>query len=1167
MRYLFTVILLIQYIFCNAQIDNNRQLHFNFIGVKDGLPEGTVKALVQDKYGYMWIGTQTGIVRFDGYTAKVYNTRSKAGNSLYVKALYEDRAGRLWMGTIDDGVYLYNRGADSFINYIPPFQKNDKENIYTITAFQDDADGNLWMVTYTSQKNLAFLTSFNAVSKEFKVYGKLEKGNRFINAKSFIDFFEDTNGKLWVGSDNGIYQYDKKQDTFIPHFATTDSSKQLSFWTLMQDKNHPEFIYAGSWYSANEENNIGVWKFNVNTDEHSVLAHDEKNKNSIPGNEVWKITQAPDGNLLICTSNGLSVFDVVHETFANYLPPDNKPGTYYNAIKSIFPDKKDGYWCQAAIGILYFNYATKQFTRYTASNKKNNGLAGDNIHDLLIDKTGNIWFGVDQLGLQWLDVSKSKFTYYENNPNLTDYFPGGSVNSIDQANDSSFWIASDNGLYHWQPNAGTFTLIKSSKDKLVNVSVNYAIADKEGLVWFRAYGNGAEGLYVYDPVTKAIKNYRHNDNDSTSLATNNIRNICEDSSGNIWLGTFGKGISRINKKTRQITNYPFIVNNGLNSDIAIQKRLLDDDEVQSIYTDKDGIVYVGTNNGSINIYDAASNSFKPANRKLFKGFYCVASIFSDSKNRLWAGTYMNGIFYKDGEAYKKFSANSSLLYNGSWGFNEDDHHNLWSLSPRGLTIINLDSSNIRNITTANGLPEDPLYFQLYKTKNGQFLYGTKHGFIQFNPGDFAVDTTKPVVHIEKISFTKPSSNNDSVINVFDKQKIQFSYNENRITFDYVALQYQNTAMLQYAYRLEGYDDEWIDALTDRNVTYTNLSPGTYTFYVKAANSDGVWSAEDDSITIIITPPWWQTWWAYTLYAVLFIVIISAFIAYRSRRLKNENKILEDKVADRTKQLNESLQELKSTQSQLIQSEKMASLGELTAGIAHEIQNPLNFVNNFSEVSNELMDEMNEELDKGDINEAKLIAVDIKQNLGKITHHGKRADAIVKGMLQHSRTSTGQKELTDINALCDEYLRLSYHGLRANDKEFNAAFKTQFDESIGKINIVSQDIGRVLLNLINNAFYAVNEKKKTADENYKPFVFIQTKKIKDKIEIIVSDNGNGIPLSIKEKIFQPFFTTKPTGQGTGLGLSLSYDIVKAHGGEITVESKETEGSEFIIMLPA
>ena len=299
--------------------------------------------------------------------------------------------------------------------------------------------------------------------------------------------------------------------------------------------------------------------------------------------------------------------------------------------------------------------------------------------------------------------------------------------------------------------------------------------------------------------------------------------------------------------------------------------------------------------------------------------------------------------------------------------------------------------------------------------------------------------------------------------------------------------------------------------------------------------------------------------------ILALLVISALLIRNNRHNKNAKLKIEKAYT-----------ELKATQAQLIQSEKMASLGELTAGIAHEIQNPLNFVNNFSEVNNELIEELktclsgrqveNEKLKIGD-GEVNDLLNDLYQNNEKISMHGKRADSIVKGMLQHSRTSSGQKKLTDINELVDEYLRLAYHGLRAKDKSFNAKFETNFDNSIGKINIIPQDIGRVILNLINNAFYAANERRVMEGQGYEPTVIISTTNQNGKVEIKVKDNGNGIPRNILEKIFQPFFTTKPTGQGTGLGLSLAYDIIKAHGGELKVNTKEGEESEFIIQLPA
>ena len=303
---------------------------------------------------------------------------------------------------------------------------------------------------------------------------------------------------------------------------------------------------------------------------------------------------------------------------------------------------------------------------------------------------------------------------------------------------------------------------------------------------------------------------------------------------------------------------------------------------------------------------------------------------------------------------------------------------------------------------------------------------------------------------------------------------------------------------------------------------------------------------------------------YILLGIVAMLLLLGFILYRNNRRKQLANTLLEKQKNETEK---TLKELRDTQTQLIQTEKMASLGELTAGIAHEIQNPLNFVNNFSDVNNELIEEVKSQKSKLKGEELEELLNDIYQNNEKISYHGKRADAIVKGMLQHSRASSGQKEQTDINALCEEYLRLSYHGLRAKDKSFNAKFESNFDNSIGKINVIPQDIGRVILNLFNNAFYVVDEKRKNLGDGFEPLVTVSTRKLNGKVEVRVADNGNGIPPGILDKIFQPFFTTKPTGQGTGLGLSLSYDIVKAHGGELKVETRQDEGTDFIIQLPA
>jgi two-component system, NtrC family, sensor kinase len=390
--------------------------------------------------------------------------------------------------------------------------------------------------------------------------------------------------------------------------------------------------------------------------------------------------------------------------------------------------------------------------------------------------------------------------------------------------------------------------------------------------------------------------------------------------------------------------------------------------------------------------------------------------------------------------------------------------------------------------------------------------------------------TDSAFYYAKKSFATTEHNADSLTGVMESAKVLSQLYEEENNYQ-EALRYYKISVLKK------------DSLSSQDKIQNLLN---FTFREKENEQQSITAREEFQNRLLL----------YISFAIMFIILVIALLLNRSNKQQKKASI----------KIETAYQELKSTQSQLIQSEKMASLGELTAGIAHEIQNPLNFVNNFSDVNKELLTEMNEGIDNGNFTEVKAISKDVIDNEEKINYHGKRADAIVKGMLQHSRSSTGVKETTNINALADEYLRLSYHGLRAKDKDFNATMKTDFDNSIGKINIIPQDIGRVLLNLYNNAFYAVNERFKAKGLGYEPTVSVSTRKTGNQVSISVRDNGNGIPQKIVDKIFQPFFTTKPTGQGTGLGLSLSYDIVKAHGGEIKAETKEGEGAAFIIQLP-
>ena len=401
-----------------------------------------------------------------------------------------------------------------------------------------------------------------------------------------------------------------------------------------------------------------------------------------------------------------------------------------------------------------------------------------------------------------------------------------------------------------------------------------------------------------------------------------------------------------------------------------------------------------------------------------------------------------------------------------------------------------------------------------------------------------------------------------------EQKIQPG--NHRYIFDYSVLSFTAPEKNNIKFRLIGYDKDWIVSKGDQRAIYTGLGPGQYRFEVLGCNNDGVWAPTPAFYVFEVEPWYYQTIWFKGLIFLAFLAGIWALLRWRTKSTRAANLKLEQQVFQRTAELQTSLEKLKSTQAQLIQSEKLASLGELTAGIAHEIQNPLNFVNNFSELSVDLAKELKDEVQKSEKDWELIedLTNDLSQNQEKINHHGKRASSIVKGMLEHSRTSTGAKEMTDINALADEYLRLAYHGLRAKDVSFNSDFELIADENLPKIEVIPQDMGRVLLNLINNAFWAVNERSKKGETGFEPKVTVTTQlTANSQVLIAIKDNGTGMSEDIKAKIFQPFFTTKPTGQGTGLGLSLAYDIItKGHGGTLEVESMEGEGTMFMVKLP-
>ena len=1146
--------------------------YFNILSIENGLPEGYVVSSLQDKLGYMWLGTQNGLVRYDGYELKSYPFPDDNGLPLIycsIRQLHEDKEGKLWALVTSEGLFYLNRQKDAFIKVpLDSADINIFKDHYFSKWIEDQKNDRHWLLGINSKNFIPCLYAFDAQKNKFKKYGPDCETNQHIPMHKYADILQDSEKKIWVAADSLLSFFDPSSNSFKPWFVVPGSTKNIIISSITSDPGNNEMMWVTTLTPdvdlSNNPNPTKFFHVNTKTKEYKSFKHIENDPTTIAGNCINIINDSLN-RTWFSTDKGISLFNPQSETFINYNLnlPATTSGNKTN-VEIILADKEANIWLGGNFnGLFYLDVNTAKATIHLHGNEP--GSLPDSprgINNLFYDQSGTLWISMPWQGIAYLDHQKSMINSIPIEPTLSEV---NKITGQDDFNingkygDSIYFISNTSGLFKWNYKQNSFKRIELNNNNFYG-QIKTVFVAKDGLIWIVGR---SEGLFCYNPMNKSVKNFTNDPNDSTSLSSNSINVMVEDNEGDLWIGTDSKGLCRFNITSSTFTRFPFINNNGtMHAD-----NVLDDNRVLSLFFEKEGILWIGTNQGGLNRLDTKTEKFTSyLDRKT--GLNCVVNIYEDSHNRMWVGTYLSGLFLFDRETGNKrrYSEQDGLLFNSVMGIVEDNRSNIWTASARGLSMLNPESNSITNFHIPIGdLRSNNI---LFRGTDGLMQVPIKNGLISFDPEKMNASNVPPSIVIESLGYTN-ANNKDTTIFTDGKEQIELQYNENKISFQYVGLHYADSELNQYAYMLVGYDKEWIQSGTQRTATYTNLSPGNYMFNVKSANSDGVWNETGTHFSITIAPPWWQTTLAYLIYGILFIAAVIIVDRFQRKRLREkEHTQTREKELAQAKEIEKAYHKLKTTQKQLLHSEKMASLGELTAGIAHEIQNPLNFVNNFSEVNAELIAELKEEIEKGDKEEAMAIAIDIAGNEEKINHHGKRADGIVKGMLQHSRTSNNEKEMTDINVLADEYLRLAYHGLRAKDKSFNADFKADLDMSLPKINVIPQDIGRVLLNLVNNAFYAVSEEAPAKTEGYKPTVIVSTKRLKNKVEIKVKDNGNGIPTNVKDKIFQPFFTTKPTGEGTGLGLSLSYDIItKGHNGELKVETIEGEGTEFIIQLPS
>jgi signal transduction histidine kinase/ligand-binding sensor domain-containing protein len=1137
---------------------------FNTLSIASGLPEANIQSTLQDKYGYLWFGTQNGLVRYDGYTLKQYSLFADDGTLAIapsVRYLFEDSKGKMWAFIYQQGMYSYDRSKDAFVKRLVPKPFLEKiTNANIASCIEEKKTNTYWLEFYNAQTNKPIFIHFDPSRNTFEEYSSSQRNNHFVPGYHSARLQIDIHGKIWVVTDSLVSYFDADSKSFKPYFVFPDT-KGFAINTMVIDPVDPALLWLSASYETQDATQTSTHRelilFNSSSKQYRTFIAGKNQPGGLASDCIHLWTDSLK-RVWVSTELGVSTYNRQTLRFDNY--PLELGNYSQEHAEGVAATKNGNVWIGAK-DIYYLDLKTGRSQRFTG-NDKPGGLPisyiNYGINHIFFDRSGTFWVAMPFAGVAWADDEKSLFAAVSPMP-FGERAGAGSgaapYSIVGSQGDSICFLRDTSNLFAWNTIRNTFKKL-DLKDPRILKKTDNIIAAPDGTLWISV---NDFGLVQYQPNTGSITKFRNVPNNSSSLVSNNINRLAMDKAGTLWIGTSDKGLGSYNPRTKVFASYPF----AFNDNTTKVKDSLDDNNVTCLYFDSDGLLWIGTNSGSLNSFNTQTGKFRSYMDNQ-KGFYCVIAIREDSRKQLWVGTYFSGLYLVDRQsgALKRISEKEGLLHNEVTNLAEDAAGNIWVASKRGLTRITKEAFRIKSFTAAEGVKRI-----VFKDRNGILYYSAKNGIISFDPLQLNENKIPPAVVIETLGYSH-NGDTDTVLQTDGLDEIRLRHNENKISFRYVALHYGDPSKNQYAYRLDGYDKDWIQGGIQRSVTYTNLAPGTYTFKVKAANSDGFWNEVGASITVIISPPWWKSWWAWCLYVLVFGAILVSYINYRSKALRRENQLLEEKVNHRTGQLQKSLQDLQATQSQLIQSEKMASLGELTAGIAHEIQNPLNFVNNFAEVSRELLDEMKEEIAARNYTEVEALASDIDGNLEKIHHHGKRADAIVKGMLQHSRSSSGQKELTEINALADEYLRLAYHGLRAKDKSFNATVITDYDQMIGKIHIIPPDIGRVILNLVTNAFYAASlpPEAGVTDNKHEPTVWVGTKKAGDKVFIFVRDNGPGIPKNVIDKIFQPFFTTKPTGQGTGLGLSMSYDIVKAHGGEIKVETKEGVGTEFIIHLP-
>ena len=1118
--------------------DQKNRLRFKTINNPDLDSIGELFSVVQDPQGFIWFGGHFGLARYDGTAVKPYLHNPKITDSLSnnnVKDLLVDSKGRLWIATYGGGLNLYNPANDNFILFAHEPQNAQSLSHNTVTSLFERQDGHLWVATSGGGLNL-----FNPDTHHFTSYQ-----NRTNDTASFISdnltvVIEDQYGMVWIGSaDQGLIRFDSKNQ-FAKRFQHNPlDSGSLSHNTVLaihEDQKHQ--IWIGT-------DGGGLNLFDENTERFIRYTNDPGNNDSLGSNFINDIAEDHQGLLWLVTEggSGINLMDPISKRFIRYSYQQGRQGSISsNKVKSIYRDNVGDWWFgHFPSGISRVDNYSTAFENYKHYPSDSGGLIHNGILSFVEDDKKNFWIGTEG-GLSYLNRQTSEFSHYLHDPKNPNSLPAPAVVSMLMDSNKNLWLGTfGGGISHLNPETGIFSHYQPATNNLNSLSddkIWILYLDKQGVLWA---GTENGGLNRFDRARKEFIRYQHDSSDVSSISHDWVHAIYEDNEGNFLVGT-ANGLNLMDRETGTFIRYQHQEDDT---------QSLSNNYIWCIFEDITGNIWLGTD-GGLNRFDLETGKFKGYRAKDGLASDVVTSVLQDDQGFLWLGT------------------------------------------AKGLSRFNSQTEKFRNYDKHHGLPGN-IYNRpaRLKASNGKLVFGSTNGMTIFDPQTFFENTMPPkVVFTDFQLFNKPVEigieNSPLSKAIHQAEALTLRHEQSVFSLGFAALNYRIPELNQYAYKLEGLESEWNYAGNKRSATYTNLDAGDYTFRVKASNNDGVWNEKGASLKIIVLPPWWQTWWAYTLYGLFLLCLVFAFIHSQRKKVmyeRNINAQLEDKVFERTAELGaqkhevedqkheleEKNNEILATQKQLVQSEKMASLGTLTAGVAHEINNPTNFTNAAVFMMQNEIDDIKAFLNQlagGDSADPEVLnSFDVKfEKLIELTKTAKEGAQRIKVIVDDLRTFARLDDAKQTSIKLSDLLTSTVNLVKTQYERIT--INTDFrDDPV--ITCSPSKLNQVFMNIIVNACQSIKTKQAQSHQvslDYQGAIQISMTTKNNYLVILIKDNGCGMDKETQQKVCEPFFTTKDIGNGTGLGMAISFGIIEEHGGMIKISSIPSQGAEFSVYLP-